>query len=578
MQRTLRSFDTIKQNITTPNMWDIISLLLILGFVWSLSWLAKQIAVPYHLGEHIPITLDPQMLPIYAMRTVSRMVIALFFSFLFTFIFGTLAAKNDHAGKIIIPMIDILQSVPVLGFLSLTIAGFIALFPGSMLGPECASIFAIFTGQAWNMTLSLYQSLRTVPEDLKEAASVFQLSAWQRFWRIEVPFSVPGLLWNTMMSMSGSWFFVVASEAISVSNQTITLPGIGSYIDLAIKYGNYPAIAYAIITMLIVIMLYDQLVFRPLICWSEKFKPIQDTPQEAPSSWVIDLLQRTRLIKLFGAVFSTLANAFTNIGAHRAKIKVAPDDNANTRSEIFVVIWNTIVIGLTIFVAAELVAFIYDSLTFAQIKYVFFLGWLTGLRVFILILLCSLVWIPVGVWIGMNSRVTQMAQPIVQFLASFPANLFYPVVVYFIVHYELNPEIWLTPLMILGAQWYILFNVIAGASALPKDLYFATANLGVKGWLWWRRFILPGIFPYYITGAITAAGGAWNASIIAELVSWKGTTLHATGLGAYITHYTDIGAFPQIALGISVMCFYVLLLNRIIWRPLYKLAETRFQI
>ena len=572
----LRRHYTFVNKLSAPNRWDVLALLLIMSFIMLLAWLARQMAMPYHLGDPIAISLDPQVLPSYALRTVMRMAIALICSLVFTLIFGTLAAKNRQAERIIIPMLDILQSVPVLGFLSITIIGFIALFPGSLLGPECAAIFAIFTGQAWNMAFSFYQSLRTVPEDLQEAASMFRLSAWQRFWRIEVPFAVPALLWNTMMSMSAGWFFVVASEAISVSNQNITLPGIGSYIDLAIKQADMHAVVCALLTMLAIIVLYDQLFFRPLLCWSDKFKPIQETPQESNNSWLVSLLQRTRFLRYFSQGLSICVAAFVNIRGGVSKPQFHEVQPPGAYVRYFIWIWN-ISLGIIVTVLTMLLLqFILHVLDWSQIRHVFFLGMLTGTRVVVLILLSSVLLIPVGVWIGTKPRLTHIISPLIQIAAAFPANLLFPAVVFCILEFHLNVEIWTAPLMILGAQWYILFNVIAGAAALPKDLYQVTANLEVRGWLWWRRFILPGIYPYYITGAITAAGGAWNASIIAEYVSWGDTTLTATGLGAYITEFTTAGDFPRIALGIGVMCLYVLLFNRLLWRPLYDLAQRRF--
>ena len=282
------------------NIWDILAFILIFGVFALFALGLSQMNVPYHVGENIPIKLDPQYLPLYALRSVLRIFIALLLSLLFTFTVGTFAAKNRYAGKIIIPLIDILQSVPILGFLSISVTGFIALFRGSLLGPECAAIFVIFTSQVWNMALSFYQSLKTIPEELIEVADMFRLSAWQRFWRIEVPFAMPALLWNTMMSMSASWFFVVASEAITISNQNINLPGIGSYIALAIKEANLPAVYFAILAMFSVILIYDQLIFRPLIQWAEKFK-LDALPQEhRPKTWLLKLLQKTRLLKYMG--------------------------------------------------------------------------------------------------------------------------------------------------------------------------------------------------------------------------------------------------------------------------------------
>jgi NitT/TauT family transport system permease protein len=580
MMNSLRNtFMDVYKSRLYPNHWDMIALLFVLGVITLLAWDAKQMAAPYELGKPILISLNPHNLPGYAMRTVMRMFIALFFSLLFTFTIATLAAKNRRAGRIIIPMIDILQSVPILGFLSISVVGFIRLFPNSLLGPECAAIFVIFTSQAWNMALGFYQTLRLVPAELKEAADMYHLSAWQRFWRIDVPFSMPGLLWNTMMSMSAGWFFVVASEAISVSNQQILLPGIGSYIAMAIEAADLRAIGYAILTMFIVIMIYDQLLFRPLVAWAEKFKSDPEPSEREPRSWMINFLNRTRFLRYLGGKIEQAFEAMVNISFFRRS-----QENFQKRIHKRTVkqkhfsefVWNAMLIILLVSVLGFAGRYVYQNIPLHSVVQVFVLGLITALRVAVLIVLCSLLWVPVGVWIGMRPNVAYIAQPIAQFFAAFPANLFYPIVVVLIVTFHLNPEIWLTPLMILGAQWYILFNVVAGASQIPKDLQLVADNFGVSVWLRWKRLILPAIFPYYITGAITAAGGAWNASIVAEVVSWGNTKLRATGLGAYISEYTALGDFSHIALGIGMMCILVLILNRFIWRPLYVLAETRF--
>lgn len=563
-----------------PNYWDVIALFFVLSGIGMLAWNAMQMTAPYQIGQAIPISLDPGYLPMYALRTVMRMLIALLFSLLFTFTIATWAAKSPRAERIIIPAIDILQSVPILGFLSVAIVGFIALFPKSMLGPECAAIFVIFTSQAWNMALGFYQTVRSVPSELIEAGEMFHLSAWQRFWRIEVPFSLPGLLWNTMMSMSAGWFFVVVSEAISVNNQEILLPGIGSYITLAIKAADLHAIGYAILTMLIVILIYDQLLFRPSIAWAEKFKAEQVATAAETHSWVVDLFHRTRFLRFIGQKIAMLINGFINLSIFQTKppVDLAALAKRQTHDRWVNWIWTGVVTTLLIGSLVFLGNIIFYKIPFSSIREVFLLGLVTASRVFILIILCSLLWVPVGVWIGLRPRATQIMQPVAQFLAAFPANLLYPLFVVMIVKYHLNKEIWLTPLMILGAQWYVLFNVVAGASVLPKDLLQVVDNFNVNGWLRWWRLILPGIFPYYITGAITAAGGAWNASIVAEVVSWGDKKLVATGLGAYISEYTASGDFLHVALGIGMMCIFVLFINRFFWRPLYILAVTRFHL
>lgn len=562
-----------------PNYWDILALLFVLTIITFFAWTARQMSTPYELGQVIPISLDPAHLPFYAARTVVRMLIALCVSLLFTFTFATWAAKSRRAEKIIIPVIDVLQSVPILGFLSVTVAGFIALFPGSLLGPECAAIFVIFTSQAWNMALGFYQSLRSVPAEVQEAAEMFHLSAWQRFWRIDVPYSMPSLLWNTMASMSAGWFFVVASEAITVSSQKILLPGIGSYIAVAISAADLRAISYAILAMLIVILIYDQLLFRPLVAWSERFKAEHQAAEsdQIPESWVINLFRHTRIIRSIGTRIAHLFDLFVNARIFRRRYRILRTSSRTLKHErrmgyLYNLVMAILALGALVFLGV----YVARNIVLPEIAHVFLLGLITAFRVCVMILICSLIWVPVGIWIGLRSRVAQIAQPIAQILAAFPANLLYPFIVVFIVTYHLNPNIWLTPLVILGSQWYILFNVIAGASSLPKDLLQVVDNLGLTGWRRMHRLLLPGIFPFYITGAITAAGGAWNASIVAEVASWGNETLVATGLGAYITEYTAKGNFPHIALGIGVMCLLVLIFNRLVWRPLYSYAIDRF--
>lgn len=573
------TFMNVYKKKAYPNYWDIIALVFVLSVIMLLAWHAKQMAIPYKLGQTLPLSLDPKNLPDYALRTIMRMFIALFFSLLFTFIFATWAAKSKRAERIIIPLIDILQSVPILGFLSITVVAFISLFPGSLLGPECAAIFAIFTSQAWNMALGFYQTVRSVPFELNEAADMLHLSAWQRFWRIDVPFSLPGLLWNTMASMSAGWFFVVASEAISVSNQQILLPGIGSYITVAIRSADMSAIGYAILAMFIVILIYDQLLFRPLVAWADKFKAEHTAGEYRDTrSWVINILSRTRFIRYLGTQISYLFNGFVNVSFLRSKPSSIQYSDRLHYQRYFTWLWNILFVLAVLAILVSSTLFIIKNVPVASIFHVLILGLITASRVIILVILCSLIWIPVGVWVGQRPNLAFIVQPIAQFLAAFPANLLYPFVVIFIVTYHLDVNIWATPLMILGAQWYVLFNVIAGASVIPKDLLQAADNLGVTSWLRWKRLILPAILPYYTTGAMTAAGGAWNASIVAEVVSWGNTKLVATGLGAYISEATTKGDFVRTALSIGMMCVLVLIFNHLVWQPLYRLSEKRFML
>ncbi len=560
-----------------PNVWDLIALPLVLGLLTLGAWGGIAMGAHYQVGDALSISLDPWHLPEYALRTVLRMAAALVASLIFTLLYAAVAAKSRQAEKILIPVLDILQSVPILGFLSITVTGFIALFPGRLLGVECAAIFAIFTSQAWNMTFSLYQSLRTVPVELIEAARMYHLSAWQRFWRLEVPHAVPGLVWNMMMSVSGGWFFVVASEAITVAGQTIMLPGIGSYIATAIQQRDLGAIGWAVFVMLIVILLYDQLLFRPLLAWSRKFVGAPNPDEDNVRPWFLIVLQRAQVFDLVQAGVLTVNRAADWIIS--ALVRAAPVRAVEPHpSARFERVFDAVLLLSAIAGLIWIVQFVCASVAAAEIGWVFVLGALTALRVMVLISLASLLWVPIGVWIGLHPRIADRAQPIVQFLAAFPANLFFPVAVVLILRFRLNPEIWLSPLMILGTQWYILFNVIGGTTGLSAELRLAAGNLGVRRTLWWRRLILPAIFPAYITGAVTAAGGAWNASIVSEVVQWGDTTLQATGIGAYIARYTAEGDAARIALGIGVLCLYVLAFNRLLWRRLYDLAAERLRL
>lgn len=564
-------------SLSFPNYWDLAAIILVLAILVILGFGVHQMSLPYQTGETIPISLDPWNLPYYALRSVLRMLISLVFSLVFTFIFGTLAARSKHAERIIIPLIDVLQSVPVLSFLSLTIVGFIALFRGSMWGPECAAIFAIFTSQAWNIALSFYQSLRTVPYELQEAASMFHLSFWQRFWRLDVPFAMPALLWNIMVSMSASWFFVVAAESITVANHNIMLPGIGSYIALAVLKADGWSVFYAILAMLIVIFLYDQLLFRPLSNWGERFKFEQDDDNTRSGTWLAALFEHTTWVRRSGILLKKFWESFVNIRLLQGQAQVIPSYNQKWQ-KLLVIFWYVFLFAILAMSLAIVSKFIFAYVSFKEGFHVIYLGLITCTRVMVLIVLCSFIWVPVGVWIGFRPKYVDFFQPIIQMLAAFPANLFFPVVVMLIVRYHMNVEIWTSPLMILGTQWYILFNVIAGVSALPKEMQQVASNFNVNGWLWWKRIVLPGIFPYYVTGAITAAGGAWNASIIAEAVNWGQTKLVATGLGAYITVQATNGDFPRLVLGTGVMCLFVIAINRILWGPLYNLADERFRL
>ncbi|SFG64453.1 NitT/TauT family transport system permease protein [Duganella sp. CF458] len=554
---------------TRPNRWDWALLPLVLAVLLAVAYGAMQMARPFVLGQPMAVSLDPAALPYYLLRTILRMFAALGVSLLFAFVFAAVAAKYRLAEKVLVPLLDVLQSVPVLGFQAIAIAPFIALFPGRQLGVECAAIFAIFTSQAWNMAFSLYQSMRAVPAELREASRMFRLSAWQRFWRLELPFAMPGLLWNMMMSMSGGWFFLVAAEAISVAGQDVKLPGIGAYIAVAIEAENGRAIAWAIGAMFVGIVMYDQLFFRPLLVWADKFRFEELDGEAGRRSWLLDWVRRSRITSGLADRAWKLMRATLRWFPARP-VDAAGAGKAARRWRLPSRAADALLLVLAVWASYRVAAFIHTEVGWREAANVFGLGLATLARVAVLITLASLFWVPVAVWIGLRPRYAQKIQAVAQFLAAFPVNLLFPVVVYAVLHLGLNPDIWLSPLMVFGTQWYILFNVVAGASTLSTDLRLATANLGLKGWLKWRRVYLSGVFPSYVTGAVTASGGSWNASIVAEYVTWGKTTLVAHGLGSYVKQMTDAGDFPRIVLGIGVMCVFVMAINRFVWSRLYQ--------
>ena len=557
-----------------PGGWDLLAFVLVFCLFIYMAQAARGLIGSLEHLEATPISLAPSALVGYAARTALRMLIAMVASLVFTFTYAALAAKSRRAEVILIPLLDFLQSVPILSF-SLTILFFLHLTPGRVAGAEMASIFLIFTSQAWNMAFSFYHSLRSIPDEMVEAARNLQLGPWLRFWRLEVPFGMPALIWNMMMSMSGGWFFVTVSEAITVGNTTVTLPGVGSYIALAIQQKNLTAIAWAIAAMFVVILLFDQLLFRPLIASADWFRLEQETGQTPSQSWALTMMRRSHLLGFVGNAFGAML---------RLGMKPRPADNPHSRqrrarsSRWIDYAWYAVLVLIGVAAVAKTTDFVLREVSGREIAHVIGLGFITLTRVAVLIALASLIWVPIGVWVGLRPRVASIVQPIAQFLAAFPANLLFPIVVSAIVMLKLTPDIWLSPLMILGTQWYILFNVIVGASAIAPDLRYAGENFGVRGWLWWKRLALPAVFPFYVTGAITASGGSWNASIVAEVVNWGDEKLTAHGLGAYIQNATLAGDFQRSVLGTVVLSLFVVTLNRVFWRPLYARAERKFRI
>jgi NitT/TauT family transport system permease protein len=558
-----------------PGGWDLLAFVLVFAFFIYAAEAARGLTGSLDRLQATPITLAPSALIGYSARTALRMLIAMLASIIFTFTYASLAAKSRRAEVILVPLLDFLQSVPILSF-SFTTLFFLQLTPGRVAGAEMAAIFLIFTSQAWNMAFSFYHSLRSIPDEMVEAARNFQLSPWIRFWRLEVPFAMPALIWNMMMSMSGGWFFLVVSEAITEGHTTVTLPGVGSYIALAVEQKNLAAIGWAIGAMFVVILLFDQLLFRPLTASADWFRLDQEAGLTANRSWALTMMRRSRFIGLVARAFAALLR----IGSRsRVRAAQAPRRSVSAWDARWIdYLWYGGLLLLGLGALVKMTHFVLGEVTFAEIGHVFLYGFITLLRVAVLIALASLIWVPIGVWIGLRPRVASIVQPIAQFLAAFPANLFFPIVVSAIVLWRLTPDIWLSPLMILGTQWYILFNVIVGASAIAPDLRYAGRNLGVTGWLWWRKIALPAVFPFYLTGAITASGGSWNASVAAEVATWGNETVRAHGLGAYIAGATESGDFQRMVLGTVVLSLLVVTLNRVLWRPLYARAERRFRV
>jgi len=550
----------------------------VLLLIYAVIRVGAGARVPFHAGQSASsISSSPAMLPYYAARSLLRMFVALFFSYAFSLSYAYVAARSRRARRILIPALDILQSVPVLGFLAVTVSFFTGLFPGSELGLEAASVFAVFTSQAWNITFSFYHSLSSESAEFNEASKLMGLSRWKRFWAIDVPSGAMGLTWNGMMSFGGSWFFLTASELISIRGKTYALPGVGSYVGVAEARGQLGHVVFGIITMIILILGVNFFFWRPLVAGVERFRVEQSEASSKPRSLVLTGLRRSSWPAALGRGRRVVAEPVNRIlGAVTGIDDLSLEVHAARRRAGD--------LAFTVVVAALLVYGLVSMLLFigggqqgiGVLGHALELGFFTFLRVVVVVIVSTLVWVPVGVWIGFNPRVAQFLQPVVQVLASFPANFIFPFAIVVFLDLGISLNFGAILLMALGTQWYILFNVIAGASAVPSDLREAMDDLSVRGREKWRRLILPGIFPAFVTGAITAAGGAWNASIVAEIVRYNGQTLIASGLGSFIAQNTS--NLPALLAGLLIMAVYVTGLNALLWRRLYKLAETRFAL
>jgi NitT/TauT family transport system permease protein len=505
------------------------------------------------------------------------MFIALVFAYAFSLSYAYVAARSRRARRVLIPALDILQSVPVLGFLAITVTFFTALFRGSELGLECAAIFAVFTSQAWNITFSFYHSLISQPSEFNEASKLMGLSRWKRFWTVDVPSGAIGLVWNGMMSFGGSWFFLTASELITVRGRRYTLPGVGSYVAVAENEGNLRAVGYGIVTMIVMILVINFFFWRPLVAYVDKFRVEQSESELKAKSLVLDALRRSSWPAALGRARRTMAEPVNRVMERATGIddqRLQSREARRRAADVAFAIAVTLALAFGLYSMLAFIATGKDGL--AVFGTAFGYGFLTFLRVVVVVTIASVIWVPVGVWIGFNPRVAQFMQPIVQVLASFPANFIFPFAIVVFLDIGLSLNFGAIVLMALGTQWYVLFNVIAGASAVPSDLKEAMDNLGVRGFDRWRRLVLPAIFPAYVTGAITAAGGAWNATIVAEIVTYNHHQLVAKGLGSFIAQNT--GHLPALLAGLLAMACYVTGLNVLLWRRLYQLAETKFAL
>ncbi len=554
---------------------DLALLLLGLGLVVLIASLGSQMAVSFHpSGRLAGLDLSPGRLPYYAARSCLRMFIALAISLALAIAIGSLTARSAVAERLILPLVDVLQSVPVLGFLAVIVPFFVGLFPGSLLGLEAASIFAIVTGQVWNLIFCYHQSLRTIPKELREAASVYGFSGWQRFTRLNLPTSAIPMVWNGMMSFAGGWFFATQSEAISVNNANYTLPGLGSYVASAIAGQRIDCVLWALLTMLALIALTDQLFWRPLVAWSERFRLDASASAQPAESWLLTLLQESGGLRWLGLGLNRLSGPLRRrlnrwSAAPRQPRSRAKRHNDPRWVDALVLVVGAIALVLVIQRSAQRVGL-------AEVLAVLGYGLLTLGRVLAVLGASTLIFLPLAVTIGLRPRLASLLQPLILMLASIPANLLFP---FFTVLFLVSgTPLWLgcVLLMAMGAQWYVLFNATAGASAIPADLREMAQVFDLKGRQRWRRFLLPALFSSWVTGAVTACGAAWNASIVAELVTWGHQRLETAGLGSYIASATAHGDQPRLLLGLVVMALMVVSFNRLLWRPLYRFAEARY--
>jgi NitT/TauT family transport system permease protein len=572
---------TLSRSLVLERTWPFFLDLSVAACGLALFYAVLRIA-EYWMGHPVPaIEISPsaKMLPLYAFYSIVRIAVAYLLSLTFAVSYGYIAAYTPRAEPFMIAALDILQSIPVLSFLPAVMLAMISLVPGRQLGIEMGAILLIFTGQVWNMAFSFYSSLKSLPRELREASGVFRFSAWQRFWQLELPYSAIGLVWNSMVSVAGGWFFLMACEMFVLGDRDFRLPGLGSYLQTAASTGDTHGMLWGSVTMILIIVATDQLVWRPVIAWADKFKFEQGESSSRKSSPILYMLQNSvalswlkeaTLVPVSERIYRGLAQRQRELVARRTH---SPRKRSQFAALLFIVA-GSLLVAFAAFRAVELLRHIHGAEIVELLKGAV----ATFLRVNAALLIASAWTIPVGVAIGFHPRLARIAQPLAQIAASYPATAIFPILLIGLVQAGGGLGIGSIALMLLGTQWYILFNVIAGASAIPSNLKEVAQLYHFSTWQKWKTVILPGIFPYLVTGLVTASGGAWNASIVAEYFHLKDRTLETLGLGAQISAASDHGQFSILLLATIIMSLMVVTVNRLVWRPMFHLAENKFRL
>jgi NitT/TauT family transport system permease protein len=572
---------TLSRSLVLERTWPFFLDLSVAVCGLALFYAVLRIA-EYWMGHPVAavtISRSAKMLPLYAFYSIVRITVAYFLSLVFAVGYGYIAAYNPRIEAFMIAVLDILQSIPVLSFLPGVMLAMVSLIPGRQLGIEMGAILLIFTGQVWNMAFSFYSSLKSLPRELREATGVFRFSAWQRFWQLELPYSAIGLVWNSMVSVAGGWFFLMACEMFVLGDRDFRLPGLGSYLQTAASTGDTHGMIWGSATMILIIVATDQLVWRPVIAWADKFKFEQGESTSRKTSPMLYLLQNSQAVAWLKEATLVPASEWIYAGlARRQREQIArPTHTPRTRSTLGTVVLIVTLVAVVVFAAFRALLLL-RGIHGAEIVELLKGAGATFLRVNAALLIASAWTIPTGVAIGFHPRLARIAQPLAQIAASYPATAIFPILLLALVRWGGGLGIGSIALMLLGTQWYILFNVIAGASAIPSNLKEVAALYKFSRWQKWRVLILPGIFPYLVTGLVTASGGAWNASIIAEYFHLKDRTLETLGLGAQISAASDHGQFSILLLATIIMSLMVVTVNRLVWRPMFRLAESKYRL